>query len=250
MRAFTHVTWPAPDYTLRVPGRLQVLLGIGLLAGLAGLGLLVGAPSLPALYAYPLLGLGILSAAFALALGVITSPRLRQRARRQMMDAISWRGDERVLDVGCGNGFVLIEAAKHLTTGTATGIDVWKTQAGAQSAQVARRNAHLEGVGDRIDIQNADARAMPFDDHTFDVIVSSLMLHHAGGKTDREQVLREMVRVLKPGGTILLYDAWPLINGAARQLRARGLNPIERSGSLMALLSAKQSAAQAAAVAS
>jgi ubiquinone/menaquinone biosynthesis C-methylase UbiE len=91
------------------------------------------------------------------------------------------------------------------------------------------------------DIQNADARAMPFDDHPFDVIVSGLMLHHAGTRADRDQVLREMARVLKPGGLLLLYEAWPLIAAAARQLRASGLTSIERSGGLMALLSARRS---------
>jgi ubiquinone/menaquinone biosynthesis C-methylase UbiE len=105
---------------------------------------------------------------------------------------------------------------------------------------VARRNAHLEGVAERVDIRNADARAMPFADGTFDVIVSSLMLHHAGGSADRNQVLHEMARVLKPGGTILLYDVSPLIGGAAQQLGARGLGSISRSGSIMSLLSARR----------
>jgi len=61
------------------------------------------------------------------------------------MDAVSWHRDERVLDVGCGTGFLLIEAAKHMmTSGTATGSYVWKTDGGEQSAEVAWRNAHLE----------------------------------------------------------------------------------------------------------
>jgi SAM-dependent methyltransferase len=228
----------APDYALRVPSHLQVLVGAGVIGGLAGLGLLVAAPSLPALFGVILVALGVVSAAFALAVGTITSSARRERARRQMIDSIAWRGDERVLDVGCGNGFLLIEAAKHLTNGSATGIDLWKTNAGEQSPEVARLNAHLEGVADRVEIRNADARAMPFADGTFDVIVSSLMLHHAGGSADRNQVLHEMARVLKPGGTILLYDVSPLIGGAAQQLGARGLASIERSGGIMALLSA------------
>jgi hypothetical protein len=54
-----------------------------------------------------------------------------------------------------------------------------------------------------------------------------------------------MVRALKPGGTILLYDVWPLIDAAARQLRARALGSIERSGRIMVLLSAKRTASSA-----
>ena len=153
-----------------------------------------------------------------------------------MLNAVAWRGDEHVLDVGCGNGFLIIEAAKRLTTGTATGIDLWKTEAGEQSAEIASHNAHLEGVADRVEIRNADARHMPFGDNRFDVIVSSLMLHHAGGSTDRNAVLREMLRVLKPGGTILLYDALPLIAGASNFLRDSGLSNVSRSGGLLPTL--------------
>src|SRR5262249_3686606 len=161
-----------------------------------------------------------------------------------MLRAIAWRGDERVLDVGCGNGFLLNAAAKHLTTGRATGIDLWKAEAGAQSPETARRNAQLENVGERIDGPNVDAPAMPFDDQSFDVVVSSLMLHHAGGAADRDRVVREMQRVLKPGGTLVLYDAAPMIAGATRQLRAGGLSSIERTGRIMALLVARRSPAE------
>jgi ubiquinone/menaquinone biosynthesis C-methylase UbiE len=164
-----------------------------------------------------------------------------------MLGAVAWRGDERVLDVGCGNGFLLVEMAKRLTTGTATGIDVWMPGAGDQTAELAWRNARLEGVEDRVEIRNVDARAMPFADASFDVIVSSLMLHHAGGSADRQHVLAEMARVLKPGGAVLLYDFAPLLGGAAAQLRARGLESLERRGQVMALLSARRPALPGAA---
>jgi ubiquinone/menaquinone biosynthesis C-methylase UbiE len=240
MRALTHISIPAaPDYTLRVPSHLQILASGGVIGGLGGLVALVAAPAVPARLSYLLLAAGGASAAFALALAVITSPRLRARARQRMIDSIAWQGDERVLDVGCGNGFLLNEVAKHLRSGSATGIDLWKTEAGEQTAQTARRNARLEGVADRVDIKNADARSMPFADGTFNVIVSSLMLHHAGGRSDRERVLNEMVRVLKPGGAILLYDVAPLIAGAAKHLYARGFQ-FERFGRVMVVLSVRR----------
>jgi ubiquinone/menaquinone biosynthesis C-methylase UbiE len=183
------------------------------------------------------------TAAFGAALAIIISPWLRSRARRQMLEAIEWRGDEQVLDVGCGNGFLLIEVAKRLSAGRATGIDLWMTGAGNQNAETAWSNARLEGVADRVDIKNVDARAMPFANQTFDVIISSLMLHHAGASTDRERVLREMARVLKPGGRLLVYDAAPVISNAARTLSGVGLDPIRRTGRVMALLSAHRPAA-------
>ncbi|HET6314911.1 MAG TPA: class I SAM-dependent methyltransferase, partial [Chloroflexota bacterium] len=199
MRASTHISVrPAPDYALRVPSHLRILLGLGLVAGALGLVLLITAPTVPALVGGFLLLLALLSAAFGLGLGVITNSRLREGARRRMLEAVNWRGHENVLDVGCGNGFLLVEVAKRLTSGQATGIDLWMTGAGDQTPETAWRNARLEGVAERVDIKNVDARDMPFADETFDVIVSSLMLHHAGGGADRQRVLREMARVLKP----------------------------------------------------
>jgi ubiquinone/menaquinone biosynthesis C-methylase UbiE len=231
-----------PDYVLRVPRALQLLIATGLLAGFVGLELLFGAPAASPIYGVLLLMLGVMCGVLSAALWMITSLQLRQRMRRRMLDSVAWRGDERVLDVGCGNGFLLVEIAKRLTTGHATGIELWKADAGAQTAEVAWRNARIEGVADRIDIQNVDARAMPFDDHSFDVIVSSLMLHHAGGSADRDQVIREILRVLKPGGTLMLYDAWPIIAAATRRLRQFGFASIRRTGQILTLLIANRPA--------
>jgi ubiquinone/menaquinone biosynthesis C-methylase UbiE len=239
MRAVTQISVPAaPDYALRVPAQFQFLVGAGFVGGLVGLTLLLGAPTVPALIGSVLLVAAVVSAAFVLAIATITSPRRRERARREMLEAVAWRGDEHVLDVGCGNGFLVNEIAKRLTDGRAVGIDMWKTDAGQQASDVAMCNAQLEGVADRVEIRNADARSMPFEDWTFDVIVSSLMLHHAGSNADRSQVLAEMVRVLRPGGTILLYDVSPLISAAIRRLTSSGLAQIVRSGRVMALVAA------------
>jgi SAM-dependent methyltransferase len=243
MRALAHVNAPsAPDYALRVPRPLQLLLGGGLFSGLIGLVVLLATPGVPRVYGSFLLLVGVASAALGAGLWMITSPRLRERARQRMLDSVEWHGDEQVLDVGCGNGFLLIEIAKRLTTGRAIGIDLWKPEAGTQSSDIAWRNAQLEGVANRIDIRNIDARAMPFDDRSFDVIVSSLMLHHAGGSADRDQVVREMLRVLKPGGSVLLYDASPLIAAAERPLRESGITSIRRTGRIMTLLVASECA--------
>jgi SAM-dependent methyltransferase len=240
MRALTHVNAPvAPDYRLHVPPGLQAGIALGGLIGLAGIVLFVLAP-IAFVYNVVLIGVGAISLALGSVLWIVTSQRLRERARRRMLESVAWRGDEHVLDVGCGNGFLLVEVARRLTTGRATGIDLWQTQAGAQSSEVAWRNARIAGVDDRIEIHNVDARTMPFDDQSFDVIVSSLMLHHAGGAADRDQVLREMLRVLKPGGTLLLYDFEPLIAAATRQLGVGGVTSIRRTGLVMSTLGASK----------
>jgi SAM-dependent methyltransferase len=242
MRALAHISRPpVPDYRLRVPRVLQAGVALGLLTGIVGVLVLVSAP----VYGLVLIAVGVVSGAVGSALWIITSQHLREQARRRMLQEVAWRGDERVLDVGCGNGFLLVEIAKRLTTGHATGIDLWKTEAGAQNSEIAWRNAQLEGVEDRIQIQNVDARTLPFDNQSFDVVVSALMLHHAGGNADRDQVVREMLRVLKPGGTLLLYDVRPFISAATRRLRASGLTSIRHTGSIMLVLTARRSPATA-----
>jgi ubiquinone/menaquinone biosynthesis C-methylase UbiE len=172
---------------------------------------------------------------------VVTGSRGRWQARQTIMNAIAWRGDEMVLDVGCGNGFLLLEAAKHLTSGNAIGIDIWKDGAGRQRTDILRRNAQIEGVTPRIELKNSDARAMPFEAEMFDVILSSLALHHMGSGADREQALHEMIRVLKPGGVILLYDMFPMIGQAIGVMRRNRLSQVKKiSGVAMVVLSARK----------
>jgi ubiquinone/menaquinone biosynthesis C-methylase UbiE len=160
---------------------------------------------------------------------LITDPNRRKGARDRMINSVPWSGAEQVLDVGCGNGLVLLAAAKHLAygSGKATGIDIWNEMAGRQSTEALRQNAEIESVTDRIVVQEADARHMPFGDNTFDVVFASLSLHHSGGHKGIRQVATEMKRVLKPGGVILLYDLFPATIVASRVLRELGMKDIQ-----------------------
>jgi arsenite methyltransferase len=109
--------------------------------------------------------------------------------------------------------------------------------AGRQSADALRRNAEIEGVADRIELREADARKMPFEKDAFDVVFASLSLHHAGGKAGIQQVVAEMKRVLKPGGVIALYDLFPATIIASRVLRELGMKNIQNSsGRLLRVL--------------
>lgn len=127
------------------------------------------------------------------------------RARDALLNAVPWRGDEQVLDVGCGHGLMLIGAAKRLSSGRAIGIDIWQDVDQANnSAAATRRNAELEGVS--VDVRDGDARRIPFDGAAFDVVVSSLALHNIYNAREREQALGEIARVLKPGGHAAIFD--------------------------------------------
>lgn len=150
--------------------------------------------------------------------------------RDKLLALIPWRGDERVLDVGCGHGLMLIGAAKHLTTGKAVGVDIWqKEDQAGNSAEATLENIRAEGVADRVELKDGDARRLPFDDETFDTIVSSWVLHNIYERQEREQAVREIVRVLKPGGRALIVDI-KHTRQYARTLRENGLSDVKRHG--------------------
>ena len=108
------------------------------------------------------------------------------------------RGDEMVLDMGCGRGAVLTAVARRLTTGRVTGVDIWSTTDQSGNAKdVTLRNASLEGVSDRVRIETADMRELPFPDATFDLVVSSLAIHNIRSNADRKRAISEGFRVLE-----------------------------------------------------
>jgi ubiquinone/menaquinone biosynthesis C-methylase UbiE len=151
------------------------------------------------------------------------------RLRDKVLNALTWRGDETVLDVGCGHGLLLIGAAKRLRTGKAVGIDLWKREDQAGNSREATwQNVQLEGVADRVELKDGDARKLPFPDGAFDVIVSSWALHNIYSRSDRDQAVREIVRALKPGGRLIIIDIRHTIE-YAEILRSNGMTEVKRS---------------------
>lgn len=142
----------------------------------------------------------------------------------ELLVSLQLKGDERLLDIGCGRGAVLLAAAKRLPHGRAIGVDVWsaKDQSG-NAEQMTRRNAALEGVADRVELHTADMRKLPFEDRSFDVIVSSLAVHNVPGAGERAKAVREAARVLKKGGRLMIVDIRHT-GDYARELEACGLS--------------------------
>jgi len=145
-----------------------------------------------------------------------------------LLDQLHLRGDERILDLGCGRGAVLLMAAQHLTTGRAVGVDLWRSvdQSG-NSLEATRRNAVAEGVADRVELHTGDMTALPFEDNSFDVIVSSLAVHNISGSAGREKAISEAVRVLRPGGRLMIADIRATRQHAA-QLAKLGMREVAR----------------------
>jgi arsenite methyltransferase len=146
----------------------------------------------------------------------------------RILERLRLAGTEQVLDMGCGRGAVLTAVARRLTSGHATGIDIWSTKdQSGNSRDVTVRNASLEGVGDRVTAETGDMRALPFADATFDLVVSSLAIHNIRSNADRRQAVAEGFRVLKPGGRMVIADirATRIYEQA---LRGLGASDIER----------------------
>ncbi|HET9727202.1 MAG TPA: class I SAM-dependent methyltransferase [Gemmatimonadales bacterium] len=206
-----------PDYGLDAPpvvrnlflaGVAGLLLWLGSAAGLwsGAVRVPLGGDTLRIVLAPAALSIGI--TCVGMAMWMVWSSRVgKVRERERLLDTLVWRGDEQVLDVGCGRGLMLVGAARRLRTGRATGIDLWRREdLGGNAPEAALANAAAEGVRDRVTLETADMRALPFSDGSFDVILSQAAVHNVPDAAGRRAALEEMVRVLRPGGTILLAD--------------------------------------------
>jgi ubiquinone/menaquinone biosynthesis C-methylase UbiE len=129
---------------------------------------------------------------------LITGGRERRFRDRLVALARVQSGDS-VLDVGCGTGSLAIVAKQRVgPTGQVHGID-------ASPEMVSRASRKARKRGTDVTFQEAIAEALPFPDDQFDVVLSTVMLHHLP-RPARAACMREMRRVAKPGGRVLLVD--------------------------------------------
>ena len=220
------------DYGIDAP---EVLKSMAIRGGVfAGFGVviwLMNRASMPGRAMAMLVLLGAIGAVYLVVAAVMFwSSRVgKLRVRDRLLDALALRGDEKVLDVGCGRGLFLVGAARRLTTGRGTGVDIWSAEdLSSNSPDATRANAKVEGVADRIRIEDADARKLPFANESFDVVLSSLTIHNIEERDERAQAIAEIVRVLKPGGRLALFDIRHT-GEYARQLEQLGMADVSLS---------------------
>jgi arsenite methyltransferase len=153
---------------------------------------------------------------------IASSKWLKHKVARALLDSRAWRGDEAVLDIGCGRGLVAVAAAHRVPRGNVTGVDIWQeADLGGNSPDAIRANARVAGVADRLTVDTGDARSLPYPDARFDVVASMTAIHNIPDVEGRRAAIAEAWRVSKPGGQILIFD---IRHGRkyAAQLRALG----------------------------
>ena len=134
----------------------------------------------------------------------------KTRTRDYILDLADSGDSETVLDVGTGAGLLLVGAAKRALHGRVVGIDLWASKdLSNNAATTTTRNLVAEGVTDRAEVQTGDARALAFPDASFDRVVSLLCIHNIEDKAEQAQACREIARVLKPGGRVVIGDYVP-----------------------------------------
>jgi cyclopropane fatty-acyl-phospholipid synthase-like methyltransferase len=221
-----------PNYGLDAPGLVRGFLFGGPLLSAAGYFLIDWAKA----HFMPLIGLGY--AAFYTGIVFFIESFLlmgssyygKFRARDKLLDSLQLRGDETILDVGCGHGLLLIGAAKRLPRGRSIGIDLWsQVDQGNNSREATLENARLEGVADRVEVRDGDMRKLPFPDASVDAVIANLAIHNISSRQGRREAIAEIVRVLKPGGQAALMD-FKHVGQYAEDLKKDGIADARASG--------------------
>jgi len=133
---------------------------------------------------------------------------LGRRFKRRLLAAMAFPPGGRILDVGCGTGLFAVLLARDRPDLVVHGVDV-----DPAILRIAQRRAARAGV--RVRFQRGAAQVLPFGDAVFDVVTSTLMLHHLPGP-EKARALAEVARVLTPGGTFYLADFAPPHTALAR----------------------------------
>ncbi|MFC6260434.1 class I SAM-dependent methyltransferase [Levilactobacillus fujinensis] len=137
-----------------------------------------------------------------------TTIRGKYRLFDQVTERLGLKATDQVLDLGCGRGALLTRLASRLEpAGQAVGLDLWHSRDQSHNAAaVTQRNVTALRLTDRVKLVTGDMVALPFQDAQFDVVTTSFALHNIHDVQQRQRALQEAMRVLKPGGQLVIID--------------------------------------------
>ena len=131
--------------------------------------------------------------------------KFQERTYHLILQNLGTNGNSKILDIGSGNGVLAVKAAQQNAEAEVTGVDYWGSD-WEYSKGVCEQNARIAGVSDRVHFQKGDAAALDFATGTFDGAISNLTFHEVRSIADKREVVREALRVVKPGGRFAFVD--------------------------------------------
>ncbi len=114
------------------------------------------------------------------------------------------KGQKKIIDVGCGNGNLIIKAAKQNKVSEFVGVDYWGAD-WEYSKKQCQKNAEIEGVKN-VDFKRGTASKLDFNDSEFDAVMSCLTFHEVKDTEDKTKCIIEIMRILKKNGKFILFD--------------------------------------------
>ncbi|WP_436676941.1 class I SAM-dependent methyltransferase [Lactiplantibacillus plantarum] len=161
-----------------------------------------------------------------------TTAQGKYRLFDQAIPHLNLKPDSQVLDLGCGRGALLTRIAQQLgPNGKVTGLDLWLSRDQSNNRMaITQKNVDELGLSDRVDLVTGDMTKLNFPDASFDVVTSSFAIHNIKNERDRINAVKEAIRVLKPGGHIMIIDTGRNINEYGKVFQDAGLQIAQSMG--------------------
>ena len=130
---------------------------------------------------------------------------IQQQVSSLVINKVDEKSIGKLLDIGCGSGVLSVELAIKCPKLKIWGIDYWGSIWG-YSKDKCEKLASDYHVSDRVSFEQASASSLPFDDESFDIIISNMVFHEVADAKDKREVIKEALRVLKEGAQFIFQD--------------------------------------------
>lgn len=144
----------------------------------------------------------------------VLARRRHEAFREHILELVALKGDECLLDAGCGTGMMALRVAARYPGCMVHGIDI-----SPKMIAVARRDA--EGQGLAVDLGVGSITDLPYPNASFDVVITNIMYHHLD-LAEKRQAVAEIARVLKPGGRYVSAEFGPRARNVRQRCLAKG----------------------------
>ena len=156
---------------------------------------------------------------------------IQAKIREFVLDRLEWDSRGTAMDIGCGNGALVVRLANKYPDAVVTGIDYWQGKWGYSQAS-CEKNAGSEGVAGRVKFQKASAASLPFADGAFDAAISNFVFHEVQDERNKRDVVREALRTVKKGGYFVFQDLFPVkrlygdLDSLLEEIRSWGIGDV------------------------